>query len=118
MYLRGCFSTGTPVSFTNKTDLHDITETLLKVTLNTIGKTNKQTNKQTKTSDKKLRNETGEPGENHRPVASHRQTLSHNVVDLILIEIRTHNIRGKGTDCIGSCKSIFTVFHSECASYC
>jgi hypothetical protein len=24
--------------------------------------------------------ETGGPGENHRPVASHRQTLSHNVV--------------------------------------
>jgi hypothetical protein len=31
-----CFSTGTPVSFTNKTDLHDITEILLKVALNTI----------------------------------------------------------------------------------
>ena len=24
--------------------------------------------------------ETGEPGENHRPVASHRQTIYHNVV--------------------------------------
>jgi len=35
--------------------------------------------------------ETGGPGENHRPVASHRQTLSHNVVHLALIEIRTHN---------------------------
>ena len=32
----------------------------------------------------------GEPGENHRPVPSHPQTVSHNVV----IEIRTHNIRG------------------------
>jgi hypothetical protein len=30
------------------------------------------------------------PGENHRPVASHWQTLSHNVVHLALIEIRTH----------------------------
>jgi len=30
-------------------------------------------------------------GENHRPVA-HWQTLSHNVVHLALIEIRTHNI--------------------------
>jgi hypothetical protein len=30
------FSSGTPVSFTNKTDCHDITEILLKVTLNTI----------------------------------------------------------------------------------
>jgi hypothetical protein len=37
--------------------------------------------------------ETGGPGENHRPVVSHRQTLSHNVVHLALIEIRTHNIR-------------------------
>ena len=52
--------------------------------------------------------ETGGPGENHRPVASHWQTLSHNVVHLALIEIRTHNISGDtnvGTDCIGSCKS-------------
>ena len=31
--------------------------------------------------------ETGEPGESHRPVASHWQTLSHNVVHLTLIEI-------------------------------
>ena len=30
------FSPGTPVSFTNKTDHHDITEILLKVMLNTI----------------------------------------------------------------------------------
>jgi hypothetical protein len=34
------------------------------------------------------------PGENHRPAASHWQTLSHNVVHLALIEIRTHNISG------------------------
>ena len=33
-------------------------------------------------------------GENHRLVASHWQTLSHNVVHLALIEIRTHNING------------------------
>ena len=39
--------------------------------------------------------ETGGPGENHRPVVSHRQTLSHNVVHLALIEIRTHNIIGE-----------------------
>ena len=38
--------------------------------------------------------ETGEPGQNHRPVASHRQRLSHNVVHLALIEIQTHNISG------------------------
>ena len=33
-------------------------------------------------------------GENLRPVASHWQTLSHNVVHIALIEIRTHNISG------------------------
>ena len=40
--------------------------------------------------------ETGGPGENHRPVASHWQTLSHtcNVVHLVLIEIRTDIISG------------------------
>jgi len=38
--------------------------------------------------------ETGGPRENHRPVASHWQTLSHNAVHLSLIEIRNHNIRG------------------------
>ena len=42
-----------------------------------------------------------ETRENHGPVASHWQTLSHNIVHLALIEIRTHNI----TDCIGSYKS-------------
>jgi hypothetical protein len=31
-----CFSPGTPVSSTNKTDRHDITEILLKVVLNNI----------------------------------------------------------------------------------
>jgi hypothetical protein len=34
---------GTPVSSTNKTDRHDATEILLKVALNTIKQTNKQT---------------------------------------------------------------------------
>ena len=34
------FSPGPPVSFTNKTDRHDITEILLKVALNTINQTN------------------------------------------------------------------------------
>jgi hypothetical protein len=33
------FSTGTPVSSTNKTDHHDMTEILLKVVLNTISLT-------------------------------------------------------------------------------
>ena len=34
--------------------------------------------------------ETVAPGENHRPVTSQWQTLSHNVVHLTLIEIWTH----------------------------
>ena len=57
-----------------------------------------------------LLEKTGGPRENHRPVASHWQTLSHNVVHLTctLIEIRTHKFTTSvviGTDCIGSCKS-------------
>jgi hypothetical protein len=36
LWLIGVFSPDTPVSFTNKTDRHDIAEILLKVTLNTI----------------------------------------------------------------------------------
>jgi hypothetical protein len=36
--------------------------------------------------------ETGVPGENHRPVASHWQTLSYNVVQPALSGIRNHNI--------------------------
>ena len=35
-----------------------------------------------------------ETGGNHRPVASQWQTLSHNVVHLVLMKIRTHNISG------------------------
>ena len=47
--------------------------------------------------------ETGVPGENHPPAASHWQTLSHNVVSSTprLSGIRTHNF----SDCIGSLKS-------------
>jgi hypothetical protein len=40
-----CFSPGTPVSSTNKTDCHDITDILLKVALNTINQTNCTFNK-------------------------------------------------------------------------
>jgi hypothetical protein len=36
--------------------------------------------------------ETGVPGENPRPVASHWQTLSHNAVHLVLIKIRIKKI--------------------------
>ena len=49
--------------------------------------------------------ETGGPGENHRPVASHWQTLSHNIVHFTLIEIRITLSVVICTDCIGSCKS-------------
>ena len=38
--------------------------------------------------------ETGGPEENNRPVTSHWQTLSLNVVHLALMEILTHNISG------------------------
>jgi hypothetical protein len=40
--------------------------------------------------------ETGVPGENHRPVASHWQTLSHNVVSCTarMNWLRTHNVSG------------------------
>jgi hypothetical protein len=44
--------------------------------------------------------ETGVPGENHRPVASHWQTLSHNVVSSTPRHEQVLN-----TDSIGSCKS-------------
>jgi hypothetical protein len=46
-----------------------------------------------------LMEETGVPGENHLPVASRQQTLSHNVVHLELASVMI------GTGCIGSCKS-------------
>jgi hypothetical protein len=40
--------------------------------------------------------ETGVPGENHRPAASHWQTLSHNIVSSTprLNGIQTHNVSG------------------------
>ena len=40
--------------------------------------------------------ETEGPAENHRPFASHWQTLSHNSIHLALVGIRTHNITGDG----------------------
>jgi hypothetical protein len=39
---RSVFSPGPPVSSTNKTDCHDITEILLKMALSTIKQANKQ----------------------------------------------------------------------------
>ena len=54
--------------------------------------------------------ETGIPGENHRPVASYRQTLSHNVVSSTPRHEPGSNSQLTtsvviGTDCIGSSKS-------------
>jgi len=53
-----------------------------------------------------LAEETRVPTENHRPVASHWQTTSHNVVSSTprLGLIRAHNVVLIGTDCIGSYK--------------
>ena len=48
--------------------------------------------------------ETGGPRENHRPVASHWQTLSHNVVHIALIRFELTTSVVIGTDCIGNCK--------------
>jgi hypothetical protein len=47
--------------------------------------------------------ETGGPGENHRPVASHWRTLSHNIVPWSRFELTTSVLIG--TNYIGSCKS-------------
>ena len=55
-----------------------------------------------------------DPGENHRPVASHWQTLLHNVVHLPLIKIRPHNVT---VDCIGSCKSNYHTISTTMAPY-
>jgi hypothetical protein len=49
--------------------------------------------------------ETGWPGENNRPVASHLHILSHNALHLALIETRTHKRVVIGTGCLGSFKS-------------
>ena len=53
--------------------------------------------------------ETGSPWENHRPVASHWQNLSHNVVSSTPRHERGLNSQTTvvviGTDCTGSCKS-------------
>ena len=49
--------------------------------------------------------ETGGPRENHRSVASHWQTLSHNVAHLPRSRFEFTTSVVIGTDCIGSCKS-------------
>ena len=52
-----------------------------------------------------LMEKTTGPGENHGPVASHWQTLSHNVVHLPWSRFELTTSVVIGTDCIGSCKS-------------
>ena len=55
-----------------------------------------------------LMEETVVPGENHRPVTSHWQTLSHNVVSSTPRHERGFKLTSLvviGTDCTGSCKS-------------
>jgi hypothetical protein len=49
--------------------------------------------------------ETGVPGENHRPDASHLQTLSHKCLSWAGFELTTLVVIG--TDCIVSCKSYY-----------
>ena len=54
--------------------------------------------------------ETGVPGENHRPAASHWQALSYNVVSTTLHHKRIRTLVTIGTDCIGNCKSNYNIF--------
>ena len=64
--------------------------------------------------------ETRVPTENHLPVASHWNFLSHNVVSSTphLNVIRTHNVSGAlGTDCIGSYKSNYHTITTTTAPY-
>ena len=95
------FSLGLPVSSTNKTDRYDINEmhVLLKVALNCLFVCclmvfNFNTIQQYFSYLVAISFIGGGPGQNHRPVASHWQILSHSVVHLALIEIRTNNISG------------------------
>ena len=48
-------------------------------------------------------------GENHRPAASHWQTLSYNVVSTTLRHKRIRTLVTIGTDCIDSCKSNYNI---------
>jgi hypothetical protein len=59
--------------------------------------------------------ETGVPGENHRPVGSHWQTLSHN--DIVESGVKHHNLNTNPQYCI--CFHDFrTFFPSKCVNNC
>jgi hypothetical protein len=62
--------------------------------------------------------ETGVHGENHWPVASHWQTLSHNVISSTPHHERNTNstLVAIGTDCTGSCKSNYHTITTTTAS--
>ena len=82
-------------STTTKTGRHDIAESGFKTPK--INQSNQINNISVITWQSVLLvEETGVPDENYRPVASHWQTLSHNVVSSIprLSRVRTHTISG------------------------
>ena len=56
--------------------------------------------------------------ETQRSASSHWQTLSHNVVHLALMVIRTLWSVVIGTDCLGSCKSYYHTITATTAPYC
>jgi hypothetical protein len=59
--------------------------------------------------------ETGVLGENQRHVESHWQTLSHNVVSSTPHHEQGSNSQMIGTDCIGSCESIYNTITTTIA---
>jgi hypothetical protein len=63
--------------------------------------------------------ETGVPGENHRPVASHWQTLSHNVVSSTprLSGLVLTTLMVIGIDCTGRYKSNYHTITTTTAPY-
>jgi energy-coupling factor transporter transmembrane protein EcfT len=76
-----------------------------------------------------LAEETGVPGENHRPVASHWETSSHNIVSSTPRHKRGSNSQLQwfsGTNCTGSCKSNYHTIttrtppspHLTCVIFC
>ena len=64
--------------------------------------------------------ETGVPRKHHRPVASHVQALSHNIlyrVDLVWAEFELLMLVVIGTDCIGRYKSNYHSIMTMMAPY-